>query len=340
VSYLSERLALVSAYQDKNGGKPAEVDNFSDLRDILSKSSARDAYCKSALYFAFTGRGKVWIVDRDPDYLILVRHPNVDEKDEILLVFFPFITSAAHLVEQVRILCNFRPFLNEFQKVHLARIPASVVPAAMEHARSHCRLEITEETKLDWAYPSYDVCLKGLVKPEGGKLRTYRKKVRKFCDRGIEVLGPKDLTQRQLQNAVIQVNNSWIRTKSNGDTSPQSRRLLRELIDPYRALAQLNSNFTLEIDGLILRRGGSHVAFSLWERPRNVEDVVPCIAALPHSHEKGLSEYLYYCIAHRLTSEGYERMCIGGSETASLDHFKQKLDPIDVHALKTIRLFL
>jgi hypothetical protein len=33
-------------------------------------------------------------------------------------------------------------------------------------------------------------------------------------------------------------------------------------------------------------------------------------------------------------------MCIGGSETASLDQFKKKFDPINIHRLQTIRFSL
>jgi hypothetical protein len=199
-------------------------------------------------------------------------------------------------------------------------------------------LEIVNETKLDWAYPSYDAHLQKLINPQGGKLKTYRKKIRKFCKLGIDVIRSKDLDQQELRKAVIYVNKNWIRAKSRSGTSFQSQGISRrELIGPYQTLARLNSDITLAIDGLILKRGGAYVAFSFWERPRS-EDIVSCFAALPCSYEKGLSEYLYYCIADCLKGEGYNSMCIGGSETASLDQFKQKLDPINIHRLQTIRL--
>jgi len=318
---------------------PHKVDDFNKLRGILSRSRTRDVYCRSTLYFAFTGRGAVWTVRHGDDYLVLVRHPNMIG---VLLVFFPFISDAIDLVEQVEALYNCKSFLKQFQEVLLARIPESLATEfeikAVGHNRLDCRLKVVDETKLDWAYPSYDVCLERLINPEGGRLRTYRKKVGKFSDYGMETIGLRALDRQEWRNAVSQVNTSWIQSKLRNDQSLQNLGIpLRDLKDPYEALARLYGDITLEMDGLILKRKGAYVAFSLWERPRK-GDIVPCMAALPRSYERGLSEYLYRCIAHRLRSDGYRRMCIGGSETAGLDQFKRKLDPIDTHKLRTIRV--
>ena len=337
---LPQELESQIPIQNENDDLPDKVGDFNKLRDILSRSNTRDAYCRSVLYFVFTGRGIVWTVKHGDNYLVLLPHPNIIGS---LLVFFPFATDASELVEQVKALCNCKSFLKEFQEVLLARIPESIAEEALKKAaRLHnslcCKLEIVNETKLDWGYPSYDVQLQKLINPQGGKLKTYRKKIRKFCDLSIEVIRPKDLDQQELRKAVIQINKNWIRAKSRGGSSLQGRSIsLRELIGPYQTLARLNSDITLAIDGLILKRGGAYVAFSFWERPSS-GDIVSCFAALPCSYEKGLSEYLYYCIANCLKSEGYNSMCIGGSETASLDQFKQKLSPTDTHRLHTIKL--
>jgi hypothetical protein len=316
---------------------PDKVHDFKKLRAILSRSSACDVYCRSALYFAFTGRGKVWTVKHENDYLILLRHPNIFK---VLLVFFPFVSDILDLVEQVKTLCNCKSFLSQFQEVHLARIPDTVATNVKKagHNRLPCVLELIDEVKLDWAYPSFDVCLTKLANPAGNKLATYRKKIRKFNDRDVEVIRPKQLDPLELRNAVIHVTKKWIRTKSRSANPLEKFGFSpRELMAPYRALARLNSESTLEMDGLILKRGGAYVAFSIWECPTK-GDIVPCVAALPCSYERGLSEFLYYCIARQLEDEGYDRMCIGGSETPGLDQFKQKLDPIESHRLWTMKL--
>jgi hypothetical protein len=338
-SKLTRKPESETSSQNDNDNAPARVDDFNKLRRILSRSRTCDVYCRSSLYFAFTGRGTIWTIRHGDDYLVLVRHPNIVG---VLLVFFPFISDAIDLVEQVQALYSCKSFLKQFQEVLLARIPESVAreveTKAVGHNRLDCKLKVVNETKLDWAYPSYDICLERLAHPEGGKLKTYRKKVRKFCDQGVETIKLRTLDLQERRKAVSQVNASWIQSKiNNGNSFWNLGGPLRDLKDPYDALAQLNSDITLEIDGLILKRKGAYVAFSLWERPRK-GDIVPCMAALPCSYERGLSEYLYCCIAHRLRNDGYRSMCIGGSETNGLDQFKQKLDPIGIHKLRTIRL--
>jgi hypothetical protein len=318
---------------------PHEVDNYSKLSEILSLSPTCDMYCRSALYFALTGRSKIWTVKHGSKYLILVRHPNIARS---LLAFFPFVTDAMEFVEQIQVLSNLNSFLLQFRDVFLARVPEPIVKEVLEKPAGQkildYHLEAIVETKLDWAYPSYDVCLKRLVDPKGGKLRTYRKKIRKFFDRDVEVINLEGLDLQELQKAFRQVSKSWIRTKLKGGDSIRNAGVsLRELIDPYRTLAQLNGNISLDIGGIILRRGETCLGFGVWEWTRNSE-VIPCLAALPCSYEKGLSEYLYYHIACRLSSEGYDRMCIGGSETANSDQFKQKFDPVATHRLRTFRL--
>jgi hypothetical protein len=109
-------------------------------------------------------------------------------------------------------------------------------------------------------------------------------------------------------------------------------------MDPYRALARLSEEVTSDIDGIFLKRENAYIAFSFWEKLRNWH-TVPCFAAMTSSYEPGLSEYLYSCIAERV-EDRYRYMCIGGSETASLDQFKRKFAPVKTHSLRTIRLCL
>jgi hypothetical protein len=266
-----------------------EISDFKKLRDILSSSPTRDAYCRSALYYVFTGRGEVWTVKHRNNYLILLRHPNVID---CLLVFFPFVSDVFDLVEQVKALCRCKSFLMGFNEVLLARLPAPVAEGLMNKALHlqntfHCMLENVDEKKLDWAYPSYDVQLQKLLNPEGGKLETYRNKIRKFNQFDVKVIRPESLDEIELRKVVTQINKSWIRTKSKNGSVRPSRGILRELIEPYATLVRIHSDITLAIDGLILKRGGGYLAFSFWERSAK-GDTVPCFAALPCSYEKGL----------------------------------------------------
>src|SRR5260370_28775390 len=91
-------------------GEPDRINDFSDLRQILSASITDDVYCRSPLYFAFTGRSKVWTVECNSGYLILLPHPNIPNT---MLVFFPFLSSASEFTEQIEPLSSFFSFLSE-----------------------------------------------------------------------------------------------------------------------------------------------------------------------------------------------------------------------------------
>jgi hypothetical protein len=315
-----------------------KVLDFPALRMLLQNSRSEDAYSRSALYYAFTGRGKVRRIGKGTDTLILLPHPNLRRS---LLVFFPFAKNIHSFSRQVMLLRSYRNFLSKFEHVFLARIPQHLVEAAFrerdEICAGGCRLQRINEETLDWAYPSHDVSLERLADPVGRDLACYRKKARKFDSRDIHLLNLKEANPDDVKDAIADISLRWILTKSKSFASrPERRSLLREMLNPYHHLASLSDVTTLEIDGFILKRGNDNLAFSFWEKPRAESEIVSCMAALQRSHEKGLSEYLYFCIARTLVSQGYKTMCIGGSETAELDHFKRKLAPIDSHHLHTL----
>jgi hypothetical protein len=291
-----------------------------------------------SILLAFTGRQQIWTLRYRDRYLIILIHPNVAET---LLVFCPFISSAPELLEQVEALCKTQAFLSQFQnyEILLARVPeviAEEIFSIPPMSSLNCRLERVDENRLDWVYPSYDIELRRLLAPQGRALKSFKKKLRKFSYVDIELFKPMHFSAVTLSEAVSQVNKGWIRTKLKSRIAFVSP---RELMSCYRTVVDLSCDASFAIDGLILRRGGSYLAFAFWERPA-VRRTVSCVAALPVSHEKGLSEYLYYLIAKCLVADGYNEMCIGGSETASLDRFKRKLDPSRAHKLFTVRILL
>jgi hypothetical protein len=275
-------------------------------------------------------------------------HPNLQRS---LLVFFPFAANAYTFKRQVVRLSSCQKFLRKFEHIYLARIPQQLAAAVLnergELSSGHWILRKVPEEKLDWAYPSYDISLERLANPIGQDLAVYRKKTRKFNASEVSTVLVANIASEADKRTVIasaigHVSRRWIWTKSKSLAAhPDRGAILEEMIDPYRGLAKLSSVKDLEIDGLVLKRGNENLAFSFWEKPRTKDEPVVCMAALPCSHEIGLSEYLYHQIATTLHSQGYKTMCIGGSETAELDRFKRKLAPIQpYHHLHTLELVL
>jgi hypothetical protein len=268
--------------------------------------------------------------------LVMVRHPNVERT---LLVFFPFISDVTDFANQIAALASCRLFLNRFQDILLARIPESIAAGLFEVRINSmsCRLEIVKEETMDWAYPSYDICLQRLAEPLESKLKTYRYKVRTFLDRNeaVKVIRFDALNRQEIRHALNQITASWVKRRSARNTPDAGA----DVGDFYKKMADLIEDPSLRIDGLILKRATTYIAFGLWER-RPEQDIVPVLAALPRLRETGFSEYIHYCIACQLLEEDrkYRTMCIGGSETIELDRFKRKLYPIRAHSLRTLRL--
>jgi hypothetical protein len=322
--------------------EPFPILSPTSLRHLLKESKIPDAYCNSALYYMFTGRGHGWRLSYGKNSIVLLLHPNISDS---ILAFFPFAHNHADFLYQVGVLANYRSFITKFKNVFLARIPQPINDFTFgEHLNIDfglCHLQRVVEEKLDWAYPSYDVSLERLADPTGGDLALYRKKIRKFRAKEIEIINIKDLARKEIEKIVMEVAQRWVLTKYKQLQWPKDERNRHfdELLEPYISLTQFKDLDALNIDGLAIRRSDGYIAFSFWETPP-VGEIVTCMAALPYSHEKGLSEYLYHCIAKRLVAEGHKTMCIGGSETASLDRFKRKLAPIAEHHLSTLKLTL
>jgi hypothetical protein len=337
---LQKQFWPVAPVQIARESAPEEITDFTVLREILSDSSTSDAYCRSSLYFAVTGRGKVWTLRHGCSHVIMAPHPNVRRT---LLVFFPFISDVTDFANQIAALASCRSFLNQFDDILLARVPERIATGLFE-ARTNsisCRLEIVKEETMDWAYPSYDLCLQRLTEPWGNKLKTYRHKVRTFLDgnESVKVIRFDVLSHQEIRCALNQITASWVEGRSvrNASNAGES-----DVGGFYEKLADLIEDPALRIDGLILKRATTYVAFGLWERrpERDISerDTIPVFAALPGSRETGLSEYIHYCIACRLLEDRYHTICIGGSETIELDRFKRKFGPIRDHRLRTLRL--
>src|SRR5215831_17059019 len=184
-------------------GVPDKINDFSDLRKILSASITEDAYCRSPIYFAFTGRGKVWTVKCNNGCLILLPHPNIRNT---MLVFFPFAYSASEFRKQIERLSDFSSFLEEYNDVLLARIPKTIADEVL--AGRDClkaTVQHVDEKTLDWVYPSYDVCVESLLNPQGARLSIYRNKIRKFREQRIEVFTAKEIAPRERRMAIRQI---------------------------------------------------------------------------------------------------------------------------------------
>ena len=345
---LASPMPFSGAFDDDGECAPRKFgdDDFVKLQRRLSRSNTSDAYAKSALYYALTGRGNVWAIEHgEASSIICTPHPN-NEGD--LLVFFPFASNADELRAQIQALPRYSRFLRGFQRVLLVRVSKDIcdrlfrgsVGARTEMYLPGLKLLRVPEESLDWIYPSYDIDIEKLAMRRGPQLECFRNKINKFDGTDVKIISLKKLTAEEIATAIPCIAESWAVAKlaREGRSQPTCHEL-HELVSPYIQLANLSFKICGSLDGLFLQRGREYIGFGLWERPARPDDTVAAIAALHRSYEKGLSEYLHFQVAQKLLCRGHKRMCIGGSETAGLDRFKRKLAPAQAHHLCTVQLF-
>jgi hypothetical protein len=320
---------------------------ISFLEQLLSTSSVSDVYVRSPLYYAFTGRNGLWHFKSDEVEFVGCVHPN----DKLArLLFMPFVSDQdsfqLHVDALIGNLHGCTPLSNwikDCEYIYIARVPRRFIRGYFvtdnRIYRDGFLVEAQQETKLDWAYPSYDISVQSSSNPIGPALSAYRNKLNKFRQHGVDTVTFGEVSEWQRANAVRSVSERWGANKLQRNHSSVSSTFSDDdLLAPYKFLAKLTVSREAPLDGIFLRKGSEYIAFWLWEDNRRFEDPVPCLAALHATNEPGCSEYLHYQAARRLLSSGYKEMCIGGSETEGLDLYKQKFAPVRSHELCTLRL--
>jgi hypothetical protein len=316
------------------------------LRNMLLSSKSEDAYVRSPLYFAFTGRNGLWDLRIRSYKCIACIHPN---DRTTLLLFIPFVYDESCFKQYLDDLTNtlkFGPssplfkFFADFHHVHIARVPKAFLGLdPLGSCNLNPGFKIHREDKLDWIFPSYDVLLERSAVPKGPELAAYRNKLNKYKNSGVSVAYFDDVPAQDRDAAICRISQRWAERKAAGGKhgcGPEFS--VEDLKEPYEYLADLALNPAFSLNGIFLKRGGEFIAFWLWENNGSRKKAVASVAALCASYEPGCAEYLHYQAARRLLELGYEEMCIGGSESEGLDAFKQKFCPIRKHELCTVKL--
>jgi hypothetical protein len=318
------------------------------LREILGPSKSLDAYVRSPLYFAMTGRNGLYYIYSQSWNVGLLACPHPNDVSTLLL-FIPFIYDTHSLRRCATAITidlksgaksSLWGLFSRFDNVHIARVPKYLISQSdLERGRILKGCHIQREDKLDWIYPSYDILLRKSANPTGSNLSAYRNKVNKYKNQGVTPVPFGNVPMEERATAMRSIAKRWAENRLKCERDGGDLAFLEnELLEPYEYLADLTQNPVFSVDGIFLKRGSEYIAFRLWEDNGDYDRTVPSFAALMASYEPGCSEYLHYEAARRLLARGYQKMCIGGSESAGLDSFKQKFQPIGRHELFTVKL--
>ena len=299
--------------------RPIGSHDLIGLSRLLAGFDKEDAYATSPAYYAITGRKGLWLYgDRDTFMLIAV-HPN---RDHHLLLFPPFGKTPVKLLETAihdpRLSANNR---------QLARIGGEdMLLLAWGEATGF--LAPVDEAVLDWVYPVHTVSTHRLVAQQGREFRNFR--------HGIHTAHRARTTSRPVETAVdrramVQIADQWAAICGHEGYN------MDDLTAPTRMVVDLMQHSPLTIRAVLILQEGRPVGFHAWEETSPEVGLANSLCCIALS-EMGAAEFAYLKMAEALVERGFTHVCIGGSETAGLDAFKRKMNPVQSTRLQSARI--
>jgi len=280
------------------------------LARILSRVDRSDPYSVSAGYYAVTGRKGLWLYGDDTTAMMVARHPN----DATRLLFFPPFGKRPQQLLQTALS---DPRFADSQ-IDLARIAQEDMIWAGQFG------EPETENLLDWTYPVHVLDVAKVAAHKGDGFKDFRKNLNR-ADRAGYTSRSLDLSHDQ--PSIMALAYQW------AEKYPQQDFDLADLIGP--SAAGLSLTGTLPIAGVGIFQGCDMEGFALWEETSKDKGLASGITSFTSSEHKGASEFLYQAMCQTLQDKGFKELCIGGSETASLDAFKRKMQPVKSIPLMT-----
>ncbi|WP_350335237.1 phosphatidylglycerol lysyltransferase domain-containing protein [Coralliovum pocilloporae] len=289
--------------------RPLQDSDLGMLQRALLRTTRADAYSQSASYLAMTGRNGLWLYSTDDTFMVVASHPN---KNDHLLLFPPMGREPAQLFSQA--LHDTRISSGQVQ---LARISEQdQLLLAWVQASGH--MTVAPEGMLDWLFPVHTLSTKAVSEHKGRQFRNFRHGINLARDANLTA----SLIDLKCDKAAIQnLTNQW------AAESIRRRYSLDDLVAPTNAILSLMENTELPLHGLMVQKNGVPVGFMTWEEtdPVNRTATSQCGLAV---EGKGVIEFIYLSMCEILNRRGFSHLCIGGSETAGLDQFKRKMNPV------------
>lgn len=310
-----KHIAGATVYVPKTEPRLITLDPHQDyalLSQICARAGTTDPFARSAGYFAVTGRKGLWLYGTERTAMLILRHPNRSDR---LLLFPPIGPDGAELMRSALI----DPRLPEGRR-QLARVTASETGLTAMFGMTAEREDV-----LDWAFPVHVVSTSALVARQGGAFNSLRGHVHR-AERTGYVAEALDIGRDS--DAVRAIANSWAASKvRDGFTHA-------DLTGPTESCIALMTRGIASLQGVMVRGPQGPAGFWIWE-----EGAGQAVSLVRISiGRQGAAELAAVAAAARLHAGGIPLLCLGGSETESLDQFKRKLGPVHSVALGTVNL--
>lgn len=276
------------------------------LQRVLDHSKSNDPYQKSAAYFAMTGRHGLWMARGENSAIVFCRHPNLENH---FLVFPTIGHGSVGLLTEALNMIIAKGGAPIYARAEQSPLEGKISAEFEAH-------QIPEE-HLDWAYP---VCTLGtniVSQHSGNKFQQFRTALNKLDLNKIQATDFDPVQQRDATSEVLQ---NWAMNDE-------------DKIAPYESLLELFD--VLPMHGRLIWYDGKPAGFSIWEETDPSNGMANAHAHIGIHQVSGLSRFVMLDMCQVLEAKGFDRVCIGGSETSGLNQFKHQLRPVESLSLSS-----
>lgn len=298
-----------------------DSETYGYLSKVLGRYTSSDPYLTCPAYHALTGRRGLWGYAKGKSFLLFALHPNKEEE----IIFFPqfgnpFPNLALEIMDKIE---------SNFSFVRYPEDQVEFMAASMNRISSRFVFIPKTEDVLDWTYPVHTISTWLVSEAKGKNFKGFR------CD--LNEINPKRVSVEPINGrhdiaSLRDIVQSWSKHNHKQDDILTDDCYYTFLLNHYTHPA-------LNLSGVKFFWDQELVAFEIWSVPNKNGALANSLAGLNAEflHElEGFSSYQHHVISKILSGQGIEYVCLGGSETAGLDHFKRKMFPIKSVRLKSI----
>lgn len=298
-------------------------DNYALLEQVLRGLDDNDSYLTSLNYYLYTGRKGLWLYKNGGQFVIVCWHPNIQNK--ILLFLHNCQNNQAILHE----LLGFIP--QPSNGILVARNPSDDNEDRSSYLLNRRKITMCniEEKALDWQYPVHILSTSSVAGLIGSKYMNIRNRIRQLKNYKIEAL-PFDALHHS--RAIENLFHRWAQKSAIDPTEYEN------LYAPYESLLMRSIADPSLLSGLMIFVDGALHAVGLWDVSNASSKTANLFINLCSTDFKGLSELLIHKCCQILAVQDIERLNLGGSETARLDAYKRKFQPVISIALNSIEV--
>lgn len=312
-------------FEVKNFMKKIESGDLIKLQaqlDSMAKDS-HDPFSHSAAYFGMTGRNGLWAYGNEKGFVLISRHPNDPNS---VLIFPPYGDANTATIKEAIKDKNFpngeiefarvNPLKNSYYKRHLAEGNAPPVL----------------DTKLDWVCPVHIVSSENIITKEGASFRTLRQKFNQAVKQGLQF---EEINVQKHEKDIVTIVDRWAKVGNKPGYSYE------DLTSPSLSLIELMKTDTPpDINGVIVYDIDQNpIGYWLWHETPDERAMSLARVSIGHLDGiKGSAEFAAVKMSEILDKKGINEICLGGSETDSLNKFKEKLSPALSIKLTSLRI--